>query len=124
MALCSETGLLTKWPAEGPQLLWKWEGAGRGYSSVSIVRGKLYTMGDRPDGGKESQFVVAFDLATRKELWAARVGPPHADGPRCTPTVDGELLYAIGTDGDLVCLETATGKDVGARASPRISAGR
>ena len=46
-----------------------------------------------------------------KEIWAARVGPPHADGPRCTPTVDGELLYALGTDGDLVCLETATGKE-------------
>ena len=55
--------------------------------------------------------MVALDLATQKEIWAARVGPPHADGPRCTPTVDGELLYALGTDGDLVCLETATGKE-------------
>ncbi len=110
-ALCSETGLLRKWPAEGPRLLWKWEDAGRGYSSVSIVRGKLYTMGDRSAGDTESQFVLALDLATQKEIWAARVGRPHADGPRCTPTVDGELLYALGTDGDLVCLEAATGKE-------------
>jgi outer membrane protein assembly factor BamB len=110
-ALCSETGLLTKWPAGGPRLLWTWKGAGRGYSSVSIVQGKLYTMGDRADGDSESQFVLALDLATHKETWAARVGPPHADGPRCTPTVDGDLLYALGTDGDLVCLETATGKE-------------
>jgi outer membrane protein assembly factor BamB len=110
-ALCSETGLLTQWPAEGPRLLWKWEGAGRGYSSVSIVQGKLYTMGDRSAGDTESQFVLALDLVTQKEIWAARVGPPHADGPRCTPTVDGKLLYALGTDGDLVCLETATGKE-------------
>jgi len=78
---------------------------------VSIVGGKLYTMGDRPAGDKESQFVLALDLATQEEVWAARVGPPHADGPRCTPTVDGDLLYAIGTDGDLVCLETAAGKE-------------
>ena len=110
-ALCAETGLLTTWPAEGPKLLWKWEGLGRGYSSVSIVGDKLYTMGDRAAGEKESQFVLALDLATQKEVWAARIGPPHADGPRCTPTVDGDLLYAIGTEGDLVCLETATGKE-------------
>lgn len=110
-ALCSETGLRTQWPAGGPKLLWKSEGAGRGYSSVSIAQGKLYTMGDRQVDGAESQFVLALDLATQKEIWAARVGPPHDDGPRCTPTVDGELLYALGTDGDLVCLETATGKE-------------
>ena len=73
-------------------------------------------MGDRPVDGTESQFVLALDLATQKEIWAARVGPPHADGPRSTPTVDGELLYALGTDGDLVCLETATGKERCARA--------
>jgi len=110
-ALCRETGLIAAWPAGGPKLLWKWEGAGRGYSSVSIVQGKLYTMGDRQAGDAESQFVLALDLSTQKEIWAACVGPPHADGPRCTPTVDGELLYALGTDGDLVCLETASGKE-------------
>jgi hypothetical protein len=111
-ALCAETGLATGWPAAGPKLLWKREDAGRGYSSVSIVAGRLFTMGDRRDGSRESQFVIAIDLATHEEIWAARVGPPNADGPRCTPTVDGPRLYAIGTDGDLVCLETATGKPV------------
>lgn len=112
--LCSETGLLKEWPKSGPKLLWKLEGVGRGYSTVAIVGGKLYTMGDRtPKGGEESQFVLAFDLATRKELWATRIGKPHSDGgPRCTPTVDGDLVYAIGTDGDLACLEAATGKVV------------
>jgi len=112
-ALCRETGLLPSWPEEGPKLLWTLEGLGRGYSTVAIAGGKLYTMGDRePAGGEESQYVIAYDLASRKELWAARVGPPHSDGPRCTPTVDGALLYAIGTDGDLVCLESASGKEV------------
>jgi len=107
-----ETGLLKEWPEGGPKLLWKIEGLGRGYATVSIVGDKIFTMGDRtPQGESESQFIIALDLATRKELWATRVGPPNADGgPRCTPTVDGELLYALGTDGDLVCAETATGK--------------
>jgi outer membrane protein assembly factor BamB len=111
-AKCAETGLLKEWPDGGPKLLWKLEGLGRGYSTVAISDGKILTMGDRrPKGGSEKQFVIAYDLAGRKELWATAIGPPHGDGgPRCTPTVDGELLYAIGTSGDLVCLETARGK--------------
>jgi outer membrane protein assembly factor BamB len=85
---------------------------GRGYSNVAIVGGKIYTMGDiKPHGGAEAQFVLAFDLASRDEVWATRIGPANPDGgPRCTPTVDGELLYVIGTEGDLACLESATGK--------------
>jgi len=118
--LCRETELNTNWKENPPALLWKLEGLGTGYSSIAISEGKIFTMGDRevPEGtpnggddGKKMQFVLAFDLKTRKELWAAQVGPPHKDGPRSTPTVDGELLYAIGTEGDLVCLETATGAE-------------
>ena len=110
-AICTETGLLKQWPEGGPELLWKLEGLGRGYSTVSIAGGKVFTMGDRTtEGDSQAQFVLAFDLESREELWATRVGPPHQDGPRCTPTVDGELLYAIGTGGGLVCLETATGE--------------
>jgi len=112
-ALCTETGLLKQWPAEGPKLLWTLKGLGRGYSTVSIVDGKLYTMGDRQQGGDEQQMVVAYELASRKELWATPIGPPHRDGgPRSTPTVDGALLYVVGTEGDLACLATATGKIV------------
>lgn len=111
--LCRETGLNTDWNKKTPVLLWKLEGLGRGYSNVAITDGKIFTMGDRKGAdGKEMQFVLAFDLQTRKELWAIQVGPPHKDGgPRSTPTVDGELLYAIGTEGDLVCLEAATGAE-------------
>ena len=68
-------------------------------------------MGDRKTDDGEAQFVLAFDLASRKELWATRIGPPHRDGgPRCTPTVDGTRTYVIGTDGDLACVDTATGR--------------
>ena len=111
-AICRESSLLKEWPEDGPRLLWQLEGLGRGYSTVSIAGGTIFTMGDRvTDGDAESQFIIAFDLETRRELWATRVGPPHADGgPRCTPTVDGDLLYAVGTDGDLVCLDVASGK--------------
>jgi len=110
-SLCREGGLLQSWPEDGPKLLWTIEGLGQGYSTISIADGKFFTMGDRIGAsGTEAQFVLAFDLKTRKELWATPVGPPHSDGgPRSTPTVDGDLVYAIGTEGDLVCLETDTG---------------
>lgn len=106
--ICGETGLLKAWPEGGPKLLWQLKGLGMGYSSVSIADGRLYTMGDRAN----SQFVIAYDLKTRRQLWATRVGGPHKDGPRCTPTVDGDLVYAIGTDGVLVCCSAADGKPV------------
>ena len=70
-------------------------------------------MGDRKAAdGTESQFALAYDLATRRELWAARVGPPHQDGPRCTPTVVADRVYVLGTAGDLLCLDAASGKSL------------
>lgn len=105
-----ETGLISQIPDDGLPLLWQMQGCGTGYSSLAIVDGKLFTMGDRPDGGTKSQFVIAWDLATRDELWATKVGDMHDDGgPRCTPTIDGDRVYALGTSGDLVCLDANTG---------------
>jgi prepilin-type processing-associated H-X9-DG protein len=107
---CGETGLLKPWPDTGLKLLWKIEGLGKGYAAVSIAGGKILTMGDLKEDDGEKQYVIAYDLATQKRLWTALVGPPHGSGPRCTPTVDGDRVYGIGTMGDLVCVETATGK--------------
>jgi outer membrane protein assembly factor BamB len=107
-----ETGLLKQWPAEGPPLVWKALGAGRGYSSFSVSNGKLYTMGLRGD----REFVVAFDVATGKEAWATAHGGAfrndRGDGPRGTPTIDGDRIYALGGAGDLSCLDARTGKVV------------
>jgi outer membrane protein assembly factor BamB len=106
--VCTETGLLKQWPKDGPKLLWEISGLGPGYSTVSIAKGRLYTMGDR----EKAQFVYAYDLSTRKELWAAKVGKSHDDGPRCIPTVDDGFVYAIGTSGDVVCVAADSGKVV------------
>ena len=110
--ISKETGLLKQWPAEGPPLVWKATGAGRGYSSFSIANGKLYTMGLRGD----REFVVAFDVATGKEAWATAHGSAfrndRGDGPRGTPTVDGDRVYALGGNGDLSALDARTGKIV------------
>jgi len=102
-----ETGLLKEWPADGPPLAWKIAGLGKGFSSVAIVGGKVFTMAGRKDG----QHVVALDLATQKELWAAKVGDKGGE-PRCTPTVADGLVYALSTEGDLACVEAASGREV------------
>jgi len=110
--VCTETNLLDHWPADGPRLLWEMAGLGTGYSSVAIVDGRLYTMGDQPapSGSGKTQNLIAIDLATHKQLWAVEVGPPHRDGPRSTPTVDNGRVYAIGTSGNLVCVDARTGQ--------------
>jgi outer membrane protein assembly factor BamB len=110
--ISQETGLLKQWPAEGPPLAWKTTGAGRGYSSLAIAGGRIFTMGLRGD----KEYVIAFDTSTGKEAWATAHGSAYrdsrGDGPRGTPTVDGERLYALGGNGDLSCMETRTGRIV------------
>jgi outer membrane protein assembly factor BamB len=112
---CSaETGLLKTWPAGGPPLAWKADGLGLGYVAVSVVVGRVFTAGDVG----EENFVFAMGEANGRVLWSSRVGKAGAPGwggfagPRCTPTVDGERLYFLGQYGEVVCLETGTGKEV------------
>jgi outer membrane protein assembly factor BamB len=108
----TETGLLKEWPAGGPRLVWNSKlvnggrGIGRGFSSVAVAGGRIFTMGDR---GKDG-YVFALEEATGKELWATRISIGQGDGPRCTPTVDGDRVYALSRQGDLACLSTATGE--------------
>jgi outer membrane protein assembly factor BamB len=108
-AVSAETGLLKEWPKEGPTLLWKMEGLGKGFSSVSIVGDTLYTMGDRSG----TSYIVAVDLKAHKVLWEAKVAKAWSDGTRCTPTVDGGMVYGLGPEtGDLVAVNAADGKEV------------
>ncbi|HWN09173.1 MAG TPA: PQQ-binding-like beta-propeller repeat protein [Pyrinomonadaceae bacterium] len=108
--ISKETGLLKQWPENGPPLVWKTTGAGGGYSSFSISDGKLYTMGLRDD----KEYVIAFDVATGKQLWATAHGGAfrndRGDGPRGTPTVDGGTLYSLGGSGDLSAIDAKNGK--------------
>lgn len=110
--ISKETGLLKQWPADGPSLVWKATGAGGGYSSFAVANGRLFTMGLRGD----REFVVAFDVANGKEVWATPNGRAfrndRGDGPRGTPTVDGDKIYALGGNGELSSIDASTGKVV------------
>lgn len=111
-ALSKETGLLKTWPKSGPRLTWKAKQLGGGYSTPSVAAGRVFGMGYRGN----DEIVWALDEATGEELWSKRIAAANRrinynEGSRCTPTVDGDWLYALGTSGDLVCLEAASGKE-------------
>ncbi len=110
--LSKETGLLKLWPAGGPKLLAKFTGLGEGYTTPSFARGRIFGMGLF---GEEEK-VWALD-ANGQVVWATKIaglttlgGRQGGFGPRSTPTVEGDLLWAEGVGGDIVCLEAATGK--------------
>jgi outer membrane protein assembly factor BamB len=112
--LSTEKGLLQEWPKEGPKLLWSITNAGSGYSTPAVVGDRLYLLGN---DGLENEFVRACAVADGQAVWTAplgKVGNPNQKPPfpaaRSTPTLDGDALYALGSDGDLACVETATGK--------------
>jgi outer membrane protein assembly factor BamB len=111
--ISKETGLLQEWPTEGPKLLWQLSDIGEGYSTPAVVGERIYLISNE---GLENEFVQALDVEDGEQIWAQRIGivgnpeqqPPYP-GSRSTPTVDGNVLYALGSDGDLVCMDTETG---------------
>src|SRR5262249_3233960 len=111
--ISQESGLLKQWPVQGPKLLWQVNDIGDGYSSPAVVGSRIYVMSNR---GMENEFVQALSTQDGKPVWTTRIG--NVGNPkdflyakaRSTPTVDGDFMYALGSDGDLACLETKTGK--------------
>jgi outer membrane protein assembly factor BamB len=89
--------------------LWSFDKAGNGYAGYPVVAGKLYTLGTRD--GKE--VLLALDAATGKEVWASPMseilGNRWGDGPRGTPTVDGDRIYALSGPGTLSCVQAKDG---------------
>ena len=121
-AISKERGLLQEWPKEGPPLAWKINGLGGGYSAPSIAAGRIYGMSERGD----DDVVWALSESDGKTIWSADLGPAFTqsmpqgkEGPGCTPTVDGNRLYAVSSSGELACLETQDGKIVWQRSFRR-----
>jgi outer membrane protein assembly factor BamB len=119
-----DKGLLKQWPKEGPPLAWKAEGLGAGFAGISIAEGRIYSMGDI-DG---KQCVFALDSDDGSMLWKTPIGGPWDpggySGPRCTPAYDNGLLYAVGTSGDLVCVQASDGKEVWRKSFPKDFGGK
>ena len=112
--ISAETGLLREWPAAGPKLLWRIDNAGGGYSTPAVVGDRLYLVANE---GLPNEFVRALNVADGKVVWSTRIGKvgnpqqsPSYPGARSTPTIDAGVVYALGSDGDLVALDQTTGQ--------------
>jgi outer membrane protein assembly factor BamB len=114
-----EKGLLQTWPEGGPKLLWDAVGVGRGYSSPAVADGRIYTLGDGSSITEDKdEYLFAYDQAKGELLWKTKTGTPWNEGnpdwqsSRSTPTVDGKRVYVVTPLGELVCCDSATGKEV------------
>jgi len=112
--ISKETGLLKDWPQQGPPLAWKTTGVGKGYSTVSLVGDRIFTIGDTDEGSQ----VVSLNRQNGKILWTAKLGKGGAvgwggyEGTRSTPASDGQLVFAVGQWGELFCVQASNGKEV------------
>ena len=113
--LSTETGLLKQWPKSGPAMIWSISKLGKGYGSIAIQGDRIYVQGASAD----SSTVFCLNRADGKAIWARGLGRSQdhekGGGPRGTPTVDGERVYALSEEGDLACLRTKDGSVVWAR---------
>jgi len=109
-----ETGLLKQWPQGGPKLLWQVSDIGHGYATPSVAGSRVYVLGNR---GMDNEYVQALSVDDGQPVWTTRLGPvgnpdqqPAYPMARSTPTIDGDVLYALSSNGDLACVQIATGE--------------
>jgi outer membrane protein assembly factor BamB len=112
--ISQEKGLLKEWTNGSPKLLWHNQKVGSGFSTPAVVGNHVYLLSNE---GTTKEFVRAFDVKNGQQVWSTQIGKvgkpeqqPSYPGARSTPTLDGKMLYAFGSDGDVACLEAATGK--------------
>ena len=105
-----EKDLLKAWPANGPQLLWKYEGLGAGYTSAAIANGKLYITGMTDDNLILYVFDLKGQLLRKKVVGKERT--IQYPGTRCTVCVNDGMLYIGNSVGQFYCLDEATLNEV------------
>ena len=120
-----ETGVIDSIPESGLEVKWR-APIHSGYAGPAVADGRVFVYDYKVEGGKAfnnpqsraklqgSERLIALDASTGKELWTHEYSCPYdisyPAGPRCTPTVDGERVYILGSEGDLQCLKVANGE--------------
>jgi outer membrane protein assembly factor BamB len=92
--------------AAGPTVLWQ-VNVGAGHSSVSVRSTRLYTMGNQSN----EDLICCLDAASGKEVWRSGYpsNPGDYGGPRATPVLHGDRVYAVGRWGHALCLDAEDG---------------
>lgn len=110
----TEKGLLKQWPPQGPKLMWQVKDIGDGYGAPAVAGARIYVVSSR---GLDNEFMQALSVEDGKPLWSTTLGKvgnpdqqPSYPMARSTPAVDGTSVYVMSSDGDLACLDTASGK--------------
>jgi len=107
--LSKETGLLSQWPRSGPTVAWSAAMLGAGYGSIAVQGDRVYVQGMR----NRQSVVSTLNRADGKVVWVRILGPAgdndRGPGPRSTPTIDADRVYALSETGDLACLRAADG---------------
>ena len=111
----AETGLLRQWPPGGPPVVWTATGLGNGYGSVAVQGDRVFVQGT----AGASSAVFCLKRQDGGKVWSRALGrsldQDKGGGPRGTPTVDGDVLFALSEAGDLACLRVSDGGVVWAR---------
>ncbi|MDF1575547.1 MAG: PQQ-like beta-propeller repeat protein [Bacteroidales bacterium] len=110
-----ETDLLDQWPEEVPELLWVFEGLGRGFAAPAVTAEGLFVNGEQ----EGNSFLFALDLEGRL-LWKSPNGKEFLGegfsstypGDRSTPTVYGKRVYSSSGQGQISCFELTAGKEL------------
>jgi outer membrane protein assembly factor BamB len=117
--ISKETGLLKKWPAEGPPKVYTAKVPGGGHGSPAIVEGKIYLTAKKGD----DEVAVCLKESDGSPVWEkmfSNIAGERIDrnvGPRSTPTFHtdpklGKVIYVLGVTGTLACLKADTGEEV------------
>jgi len=107
----AEKGIITDWSVTGLKRLWHVQ-LGTSYGAPTIAGGRLMQL----DRFKDNSRLYCLNAETGKELWRYEFPTEYEDlyqynnGPRCSPVIDGDRVYAYAVDGVLVCCRTADGK--------------
>lgn len=110
--LSQEKGLMKQWPETGPKRNWSISNLGEGYGSLAIQGDRIFVQGTN----RNASVVFSLNRADGKTVWSAALGPKvdegRGNGPRSTPTIDGDRIYVLTENGDLACLRGRDGSRV------------